>query len=320
MSNPPTTPPQAPPPPGPDALVRQVRLYRTLALCLAGLLVVGGGAFFYLRHQGQPVTVFVDGRPVGTVRNAATANRLITAVEQAKLGPAFAEAEPIRLQKVRLERAGAGAAQDPDAAVQARLTQALTLKVHASVILVNGVPSLGLPTVDAATRTLQMVKDHWANQPPASPPQGTPQFVQTVTVEKRAISTDKLRPTPEAAAAYYWTPPPAKNYTVRPGDLGSRIAARNHLSLGELITANPNINLNRLRPGDVIHIQKMPQVLTVRLRKVVVREEKVQPNAPAAVAGKERVTYLVTYLNGQEVGREAQSVQIIERPQVHMNL
>lgn len=320
MTNPPTTPPQAPAPPGPDALVRQVRLYQTLALCLAGLLVIGGGAFYYLRHQGQPVTVFVDGRPVGTVRNAVTANHLLTAVEQAKLGPAFAGDEPIRLQKVRLERAPAGASQDPDATVQARLAQALTLKVRAAVILVSGVPSLGLPTPDDATRTLQMVKDHWANQPPAAPPQGTPQFVQTVTVEKRAISTDKLRPTPEAAAAYYWTPPPAKNYVVRPGDLGSRIAARNHLSLTELIAANPNINLNRLHPGDVIHIQKMPQVLTVRLRKVVVSVEKVQPHAPAAVAGKERVTYLVTYLNGQEVGREAQSVQIIERPQVHMNL
>lgn len=320
MSNPPTTPPEASAPPGPDALVRQVRLYRTLALCLAGLLIIGGGAFLYLRHQGQPVTVSVDGRPVGTVRNAATANHLISAVEQAKLGPAFAGTEPIRLQKVRMERAASGAAQDPDAAVQARLAKALTLKVRASVILVNDVPSLGLPTPDDATRTLQIVKDHWANQPPAAPPQGAPTFVQRVSVEKRAISTDKLRPTPEVAAAYYWTPPPAKNYTVRSGDLGSRIAARNHLSLTELITANPNVNLNRLHPGDVIHIQKMPQVLTVRLRKVVVTEEKVQPHAPAAVAGKERVTYLVTYLNGQEVGREAQNVQIIERPKVQMNL
>lgn len=320
MSNPPTTPPQAPPSPGPDALVRQVRLYRTLALCLAGLLVIGGGAFFYLRHQGQPMTILVDGRPVGTVRNATTANHLISAVEQAKLGPAFASTEPIRLQKVRMERAAAGAAQDPDAAVQARLTQALTLKVRASVILVNGVPSLGLPTLDEATRTLQVVKDHWANLPPAAPPQGSPTFVQRVSVEKRAISTDKLRSTPEAAAAYFWTPPPAKNYVVRPGDLGSRIAARNHISLTELITANPNVNLNRLHPGDVLHVQKVPQVLTVRLRKVVVTEEKVQPHAPAAVAGRERVTYLVTYLNGQEVGREAQSVQIIERPQVRMNL
>ncbi len=320
MSNSPTPPPLAPSPPGADSLARQVRLYRTLALCLAGLLIAGGGAFFYLRHQGQPVTVFVDGRPMGTLRNAATANRLIAAVEQAKLGPAFANTEPIRLQKVRLERASAGAAQDPDSAVQVRLAQALTLKVRASVILVGGVPSLGLPTPDGATRTLQIVKDHWVNQPPAAPPQGSPTFVQRVSIEKRAISTDKLRPTPEAAAAYYWTPPPAKNYTVRPGDLGSRIAARNHISLGELITANPDVNLNRLRPGDVLHIQKMPQVLTVRLRKVVVSEEKVQPHAPAAVAGRERVTYLVTYLNGQEVGREAQSVEIIERPQVHMNL
>ena len=320
MSTPPVTPPQNPPAPTPGTLARQVRLYRTLALCLAGLLLVGGGAFYYLRRLGQPVTIVVDGKPLATLRNAATASRMIAEAEKAKMGAAFADAEPIRLQKVRLERAPADAAQDPDATVRARLEKTLTLKVHAFVILVSGVPSLGLPTSEAATRTLQVVKDHWVNQPPAAPPQGAPTFVQSVTVERRAISTAQTRQTPEMAASYYWTPPPAKTYIVRPGDLGSRIAARNHLSLTELITANPHVNLNRLHPGDVLQVQKMPQLLTVRVQKIVVTEEKVQPGVPAAVAGRERVTSLVVYLNGQEVRRTAQNVEIIERPQGHVNL
>ncbi len=320
MSTPPVPPPQKPPAPTPDALARQVRVYRTLALCLAGLLLVGGGAFCYLRRLGQPVTIVVDGKPLATLRNAATASRMIAEAEKAKMGAAFADADPIRLQKVRLERAPAGAAQDPDTTVRERLEKTLTLRVHASVILVNGLPSLGLPTPDAAMQTLKLVKDHWANQPPAAPPQGAPTFVQRVSVEKRAISTGQTRQTPEMAASYYWTPPPAKTYIVRPGDLGSRIAARNHLSLTELITANPHVNLNRLHPGDVLQVQKMPQILTVRVQKIVVTEEKVQPGVPAALAGRERVTSLVTYLNGQEVRRTAQNVQILERPQGHVNL
>ncbi len=37
---------------------------------LAAALVLGAGAFLYIRHLGQPVTILVGGKPVGTVANA----------------------------------------------------------------------------------------------------------------------------------------------------------------------------------------------------------------------------------------------------------
>ena len=306
--------------PAPEPLARQLRLFKLLAALLAAALVIGVGVFFFLRHLGQPVTIFVGAKPIATVRNVATANALIAAAEQAKIGAAFAGEEPVRMQKVHFVRAEANTPQDPDAVVRAKLAQSLTLHVRAFVILVKGRPSLALPTADAATQTLRLVKDHWAEAPPQVPIVGQPEIIESVDIARRAVDTRLTRQTPEEAAPYFWTPPPTKSYTIRRGDIGSRIAYRNHLSLTDLITANPNKDIKRLRPGDTLNVQKMPLLLAVRVHKTLETTEKVHPGAPAAQAGSQRVTYLVTYLNGQETRREAQSVNILEKPLARMDL
>ena len=306
--------------PAPETLARQLRLFKLLAALLAAVLVIAGSVFFYLRHLGQPVVILVSDKPIATVRNVAAANELIAAVEQAKVGTAFAGQEPVRMQKVRFLHADANAPQDPDNVARAKLSQSLTLHVHAYVILVKGHPSVALPTADAATDTLRLVKDHWAQAPPQVEIVGQPEIIEPVDIEKRAVDTRLTRQTPEEAAPYFWTPPPSKRYVVRRGDLASRIAYRNHLSLTDLITANPNKNLDRLKPGDVLNVQKMPLLLTVRVHKTLETTEKVDPNAPAAQAGSQHVTYIVTYINGQEMRREARSMDILEKPQTRMDL
>ncbi len=311
------TPPRTP---APETLARQLRLFKLLAALLAAALAVGGGVFLFLRHLGQPVTILVGNKPIATVRSVAAANELIAAAEQSKIGAAFAGEEPVRMQRVRLLHAEAGAPQDPDAVVKAKLTQSLTLHIRAYVILVKGRPSIALPTPEAATETLRLVKDHWAQAPPPAQIVGQPQIVESVDIEKRAVDTRLTRQTPEEAAPYFWTPPATKPYTIRPGDLGSRIAYRSHISLADLITANPNKNINRLKPGDTLNVQKMPLLLTVRVRKTLETTEQVHPGVPAAQAGSQRVIYLVTYLNGQETRREAQSVNILEKPETRMDL
>ncbi len=308
-------------PAGPQAdVARQLRVFKTLAAGLAAALLIGGGAFLYVRHQGQPVTILLDGRPVATVRNAAAANALIAGAEKAKVGSAFSDETVVRLQKLALVHAAPGMPQDPDDAVQTKLVHLLKLRVPAFVILVNNRPSLAFPTPDAATQTERLVQEHWAQVPPAAPVVGQPQITQTVAIEKHTVDTSLLRSDPDAAAPYYWTPPPSRTYMVRSGDLGSRIAYRFHLSLADFIRANPNKNLNRLKPGDIVNVQKMPLLLTVRVRKTLTKTEKVHPGAPASVAGSQRVTYLVTYLNGEEVSREAQGVVILQKPQTAMEL
>ena len=312
----PTTPSQTP---APETLTRQLRLFKWLAALLAATLIIGGGVFFFMRRLGQPVTIFVNDKPVATVRNAAAANALIAAAEQSKVGAAYAGQEPVRMQKVRLVRADAAAPQDPDSIAKTKLAQHLTLRVHAFLILVKGRPSIALPTSEDATKTLQLVKDHWADAPPQAEI-AEEKIVEPVEITKRAVDTQRTRQTPEQAASYFWTPPPTKTYIVKRGDLGSGIAHRAHISLADLITANPNKDIDRLTPGETLNVQKMPLLLTVRVRKKLTATEKVYPNAPAAVAGRQTVTYLVTYLNGQETHREAQSVDILEKPETRMSL
>ena len=210
-----------------DALARQLHVFKWLAALLAAGLAIGVGAFLYLRHLGQPVTILVSGKPAATVRNVAAANALVAAAEKSKIGAAFAGETPVRLQKVAFVPAAPDAPQETDDTAQAKIARLLTLRVSAFVIFVDGRPSLALPTPDAATETLQRVKDHWAKMPPAGPIIGQERIMQSVSIEKRTVgSTPASRGPAHAAAPYYWTPPPSKTYTVRSGDLGSRIASR----------------------------------------------------------------------------------------------
>ena len=308
------------PPPTSDPTLRQLRLFKRLAALLAAALVLGAAAFFYFRLMGQPVTIKVGEKIVGTVANRAAANALITAAEQSKVGAAFAGEEPKRMQKILLVPALPNTPQDPDGVVKGRLLQALTLHVHAYVILVNGHPSIALPTSDIATETLNLVKTRWAQIGPAATVVGQPEILNRIAIEKRAVDTRLTRQDAASAAPYFWSPPPSKTYKVKRGDIGSRVAYRNHVSLSDLITANPNVNVNNLKPGDVLNVQKMPLLLTVRVRKQIVKMEPVDPNVPAAQAGQQRVTYVITYLNGQETRREASDIAILEKPVMHVNL
>ena len=128
--------------------------------------------------------------------------------------------------------------------------------------------------------------------PPHADLIGEPQFVERVDDQTaRRGRLAGARPSAAAAAPYFWTPPPSRTYTVRRGDTGLAIARRNHISLSDLITANPGRNINRLKPGDTVNVQKMPLLLTVRVQKKFTREEKIWRNAPASEAGLQRVTY-----------------------------
>ena len=266
------------------------------------------------------MTILISGKPVATVRNAATANQLLAEAEREKVGAAYAGQTPILLHLPQFRRAPTDVPVDADAVAQQRLTHALNLRVHAAVIVVNGKPTIGLPDADAAQKTLDMVKDHFAQMPPQEQVVGEPQIVEKVAVVSKAIDMVRARATPEAAAPYFWTPPPAKTYTVQHGDTGFRIAARSHLSFADFLTANPNHDLNKLKPGDTVNVQKMPMLLTVRVKKQFTKDEPVVAHAPADEAGLQRVTYLVTYSNGQETRREVSNSDMLDKPRTQTEL
>ncbi len=317
----PVTPPDAPTSSaGSEALSQQLRVFKILVIILLLVLVGGAGAFLYVRHQGQPVTILLDNQPITTVHNVADANRLLTLAEQAQVGSAFAGSQIVRLQAVKFQPAAPDQSLDPDEAAQEKLAAKLKLHVRAYAIFVNGKPSIALPSNDAANATLQQVKDHFAQMPPNAEIVGSPTFTQKVEIRRAAVAAVRLRATAAIAAPYFWTPPPSKAYVVQRGDTGYGIGLKQHLSLTDLIVANPGVDLNRLKPGDAINVQKMPALLTVRVQKKYTRDEPIVANAPPSAAGKRQVTYQVTFINGQETKRDVLNIVTLEKPETRMQL
>lgn len=309
-----------PPSPSPNPLAHQLRLFKILALVLLLALLVGGGAFLYLRHLGQPVVVLLDGKSVTSVRNAAAANRVLAEAELAKVGGAFPESSIVRLEKVKMQVIPANTPLDPEGIAKTKLMKALRLNVRAYAILVDGHVSLGLPSDTIAADTLHRVKEHFAQMPPDAEIIGEPTFTQRVTIKPRAVSAARTRPTADAAAPYFWTAPPSRTYIVRRGDTGLVIARRNHISLTDFIIANTGRNINRLTPGDTVNVQKMPLLLSVQVQKKFTRDVKVLANVPASEAGLQRVTYVVTFVNGQETNREPVGIVTVESPRARTSL
>lgn len=301
-------------------MARQNALLKKVVGGLLLLLLVGAGAFVFVRHQGQPVSILLDGKAVATARNARVAEDLLKAAEQARVGASYPAGSIVRLQKVQLVRVPDGTPLDPTDSAQAKLQSALKLHVRTYAIFVNGKPALGLPSDSAATDTLHRVKEHFAQMGPQTDVIHEPAFGQRVDIKEAALDARQTRPDAASAAPYFWTPPPSRTYVVRHGDRGMSIARRSHLSVTDLIAANSGLDINRLKPGTTIHVQKMPLLLTVEVQKRLTRDEKIIPNVPTADAGLRSVTYAVTYINGQETRKDVLSMNTITAPKIRTSL
>jgi len=300
---------------------RQLLVWKAAAGILLTALIACAGFFVYQRYATQPVAVLLDGKPITVVANIATAESLLSQAERAKAGGAFPDAAIVRMQRVQYRHVPISTAViDPTAIARAKLVKSLKIHVHAFIIVIDGRPTIGLPTDVMAAATLTIVKDHYADMPPNAKIIGEPSFRQRVRIEPGAIDGDHIRASPEIAAPIFWSPPPSRPYVVKYGDLGGTIARKNHISLTDLMISNPDTNLNDLHPGDVLHIQKRPMMLSVQVTKELTRQEKILPYAPASEAGLRSVVYDVTYVNGQELSRTEVSLQTIVRPTTRMSL
>ncbi len=309
------------PPPVPEILARSLRRFQVLAALLLLLLVGSLAGAFFLNRQRLPVAIIVDGKTLAVVRSLGDADRLLTEAEKVRTGGAYSPGDIVALQTIQRRRVPSDTPLDTDAAARAKLAAALKLHVRAFVIFVGGKPSVGLPSEREASETLRQVKEHGVALAPGGPLAFPPTFIQKVDVRRLAVDPSRLRPSAALAATYFWTPPPARTAVVRPGDTGFALAVRHKMTFADFLVANPGRNLNKLQPGDVVNVQKMPLLLSVRVQKRRAREEPVIRRAPPGMGGRQRITEVVTYVNGQQMGvSQPVSVEVLERPRTRTQL
>lgn len=121
-------------------------------------------------------------------------------------------------------------------------------------------------------------------------------------------------------------------YTVASGDTYSGIAHRHGMTLTELMELNPQANLSRLMPGDVLVVKKAIPRLSVRTAEHVTYTEPIpcpvetvddstmykgtSKIVTQGTEGESLVTASITYVNGDETERQVISTETLREPTV----
>lgn len=288
------------PPGGRDA---QLVLFKSLSAILAILLLAGAGFYFYRQHQGQPVSILVNGQPVATVESAADADALIARVTLEKAGSAGAAAKPQRRESVQLVRVtNPSVALDSDDTALQKLSAAIHVTVAAYLITVDGKPMVALPTKEAAQAALDALRKHYSDMPPPDAVLGEPTFREDVEISHKRIPAGLLKEDADSAVAVLDTPPPAKTYTVELHDTGWSIARKFHMNFTDFLDSNSGFDINKLHPGDTVNVSKTTPPVTVIVVKESSKQQPIRKDAPADAAGLRQETIDTTYVNGTAVG------------------
>ena len=119
-------------------------------------------------------------------------------------------------------------------------------------------------------------------------------------------------------------------YTVVSGDTFNAIAHANDMAISDLKALNPDVDVNRLRIGDVLNVKEYIPKLSVRTQDNVTYHESIpcpvtkvdDPNMykgdtkilVQGVEGDSLVNATVTYVNGREKDREIHSTTTLSEP------
>ena len=301
-------------------LERQVRFFKRVTAFLFIVLAGLAGTFVYLRHMNRPVQIIIDGKTVATAKNYQAGVALLEQAEKAAAGDAYPSDSFVRMQHVEFVRTSGDAAIDSDASIRQILARDLKLKVRAYVIKVDGRPTVGVPTSQAATQALAMVKEHYASMPPNADIVEQPKFLERVVIDRASVPESTAKRNADEAAHYFWALAPPNTYVVKPGDRGYKIAVSHHVSFPAFLAANAGKDMNKLQPGDVVNLSQSKPLLSVVVKKKLTATEPILADEDPDRAGKRRVVYAVTYTNGHETRRDVLSMVTLSRPEPRMRL
>ena len=155
-------------------------------------------------------------------------------------------------------------------------------------------------------------------------------FEENVEIRSGYVPTGKLMSVGKIAETLNSTHEEEVTYTVKKGDVWSRIASKNDMTSSELSKLNPGYNINKLHAGDTLVISAAVPYLTVTfteqqhyLADVPYDVEYVEDSSmykgdtkvlSAGVYGKADVLADVTYKNGEEIDRTVRSYTTLTDP------
>jgi hypothetical protein len=275
-------------------------------------------ALYYVRTT--PCTILVEGKPIASVESRVVAKKALAEARRGRAGDVqsgglrFAEEVTLRAASKDADLA------DLPEAVGA-LENATTVQAELWAISVDGVPTAGLRTRKDAEKALDLVKRHYESGLPNTC--GESSFKGNVFVERRYVDAGKYHSSPEKACDTLTSVIESPiMHVVQSGDRAVYLAEKYDISLDELQSNNPNLDLEQLTEGESLVIRRATQPITVISKALVTKTVVVMPPSEAgrrsrASAGKRTVRMLVTYENGAPAGQELISqITTWDRPKI----
>lgn len=265
------------------SLKRQLLVERAvIAAVLLVLLMKWAVGWF----GNAPYAVFVDDRPVVVLKDADSANKVLSAVKRAKAGT---EENVQFVQDVRVGRlqGGGPVITEPKAVEDAG--KKLQVRMEKWVIMSNGKPAAAVDSQDKAANVLETLKAKYGQQ--VKNLLEEPQFKENVKVELTEVDESLYRAKVDEAVKLILHPetprrepsrPRGKSsvseYTVKNGDIAANIASKLGMKLEDLEKLNRGRNLAKLQIGDKIRVSG---------------GSSDDVSAPEPAAGKAKITVVV---------------------------
>jgi len=289
-----------------------------LAVALAALGLVAW-RLAWPRHAWM---IMVDGKPVAAVVSKDQAQEVLDSLKRQSAG-SLARAAGFR-QKVTLERVRAG--EQPIAGrwdAQERVSRLVEVGIPAYELSVNEKPLLAVGSLGQVRQALEKVIRHQV--PRSWTLVGAPKIRERLSVEQVWLAPDdakdELVSVGEAVERLLAPAVPPREHVVKRGDVAARLARKHGITLDELKSANPGVDLNRIREGDRLVMAGLRPLVSVEVRAQkdetapvrfwtetvtsdsLARGQRkvIQPGRP----GKQRVRVVATFVNGREISRHS---------------
>lgn len=302
------------------------------------LLILIGSIIPIEAYTGdQPVlyAMYVNDEQVGVVRFAARGLSIYDRVEK-KLKEQN-ENDVVIDSKVyfREVRIGTNRITDDKALAQA-IEEAIDVKVNAYAINIDGKKTCYVASSEEAQKVVEDIKKPYkeAIEEKENSQLEEISLKQDVNFEKELVSQSKVISSEEAIELILHGSEGIKEYEVKEGDTLWSIANANNVKVEELVSANPDIDDELIRPGDIIKISQQQKLVTVVTKEKIkyseevpfeteVREDNTLEKGKTKVIqqgekGEKEIVALVTKEDGKEIKREIIEEKVIKEPVKHI--
>jgi len=153
---------------------------------------------------------------------------------------------------------------------------------------------------------------------------------QDVSFEEELVSQTRVISSDEAVELIFHGSQGIKEYEVKEGDSLWSIANANNIEVEDLVLANPDIEGELIRPGDIIKISQQQKMVTVVTKEKIkyseevpfeieVREDNTLEKGKTKVIqqgekGEKEILALVTKEDGKEINREIIEEKVVKEP------